>query len=132
MIFKMLTGTKWGVLEPFGYPPLTKGALCLITSSTLQILQLKGFFGGLTYENPHEHLRNHINVCLLFNFRRVSQEAIRLRLFPFFITGEVVRWLAELLWDSMTSWEELQDAFLERLSPSSKIVKLTRSIKDFK
>lgn len=32
----------------------------------------------------------------------------------------------------MTSWEELLDAFLERFFPSHKMVKLRRSIENFK
>lgn len=43
-----------------------------------------------------------------------------------------MRWLAELLSDSITSWEELQVALFERFFPTSKIVKLRRSIENFK
>lgn len=62
----------------------------------------------------------------------MTQEAIRLRHFLFLIMDEAMRWLAELLSDSITSWEELQVALFERFFPTSKIVKLRRSIENFK
>lgn len=72
-----------------------------------------------------------MDVCSPFSFRVVTQEAIQLRLFPFFLSREVVRWLAELLQDSIISWEELLDVFLERSFPPLKMVKLRKSIENF-
>lgn len=43
-----------------------------------------------------------------------------------------MRWLAEFPWDSITSWEELQYAFLEIFFPHLKMVKMRRSIENFK
>lgn len=67
-------------------------------------------------------------VCFSYYFKGVNQEAIGLRLFPLLITREAIRWLAESPHNSITSWEEYQDAFLERFFPPLKIVKLRLGI----
>lgn len=41
--------------------------------------------------------KNFMNICCPFFFKNISEELIRLRLFPFSTTGEVIGLLAELL-----------------------------------
>lgn len=97
----------------------------------LQLLQLRGLFWGWACEDPHDHLQNFIDVCSLFKYWGVMQEAIKLRLFSFSIIGEAAKWLAELPQGSIASWKKLQNKLLERFFPPSWIVKLWRSIENF-
>jgi len=69
-------------------PPTTGRVVFHIIRTMIQLLEMKGNFGGLIHKDPHEHLRNFMEVCGPFVFKNISQESIRLRLFTFSLTGE--------------------------------------------
>ncbi|XP_047262439.1 uncharacterized protein LOC124895926 [Capsicum annuum] len=77
-------------------PPLVLGVKFNITSTMIQLLNLKGFFGGLPGDEPNMHLVNFINICKSFDNPGVGQNAIFLRLFPLSLFGKATIWLNKL------------------------------------
>lgn len=89
-----------------------------VNRTTLNLLQMRGLYGGLEHEDPHEHGRNFTEVCSPFSFKNMSQELMRLRLFPLSLMGEPSKCLVDLKNNSITSWEEMIIAFNVRFIPT--------------
>ncbi|PHT77177.1 Receptor-like serine/threonine-protein kinase SD1-6 [Capsicum annuum] len=85
-------GATGGIIPPL----LVPGEKFNITSTMIQLLNLKGLFGDLPGDDPNLHLVNFVTICKSFDNPRVGQNAIRLRLFSLSLSGEATLWLNEL------------------------------------
>ncbi|XP_070036200.1 uncharacterized protein [Nicotiana tomentosiformis] len=91
-----------------------------ITNNMLYLLQNKGLFSGSHIEDPQQHLKNLLSICLTQRQPNVTPYAIKLLLFPFSLTGEAQTWLNSLPINSITTWEELVKKFLNKFYPPNK------------
>ena len=73
---------------------------------TLQMLQNFPFH-GFPNENPNMHLTNFIEVCDTVKYNGVTEEALRLRLFPLSLGDRAKHWLPSQPSDSITSLNDL-------------------------
>ncbi|KAJ9188077.1 hypothetical protein P3X46_003472 [Hevea brasiliensis] len=64
-------------------------------------------FGGNPSESPHVHLAHFLEISDMLKINGVSDDAIRLRLFPFYLKDRAREWLHSLPPGSITTWEEL-------------------------
>ena len=73
-----------------------------IKPSIIQMVQ-NNQFGGLQGEDPYAHILTFLNVCATFKFNGVTDDAIRLRLFPFSVKDKAQLWLVSLPSESITT-----------------------------
>ena len=123
-------GDPSAVTPPVIRRPAIQGNNFELKSITLQLLQ--GIqFHGLTHENLNAHILNFLEVCDIVKYNGVSNDAFRLRLFPFSLKEKAKQWLISELSNSMTSWDDLSNKFLARFFPPTKEAKLRIDISSF-
>ncbi|GKA18870.1 reverse transcriptase domain-containing protein [Tanacetum coccineum] len=67
----------------------------------------------------------------IFDSIRIKEEAVMLRTFPFSLSGEAKIWLNELEDGTITSWNELREAFISRYFSPAKFRRLLNEIQNF-
>ena len=96
-----------------------------------QMLQTVGQFSGMVNEDPYLHVRNFLEVSDSFKLPGVSDDALRLRLFPFSLRDQARSWLNNLEHDSVRSWNELAEKFLRKYFPPNRNAKFRSDIMSF-
>ena len=106
---------------PLFLPPLPHGHTFVVTSSLMEMLTARGLFLGLPYEDSHTHIVKLRSVCQSCVGRLdLNMDVIGLRMFLLSLTGEDAIWLSEILYNSIYTWNQLMDVFLEHYYPVSK------------
>ena len=101
-----------------------------IKSGMLQMIK-SSQFGGLATEDPKEHISSFIELCETFKYNGVTDDAIRLRLFPFSLRDSAKSWLNSLPANAINTWEELCQKFFNKFFPFEKQVRLRNEIVNF-
>ena len=96
-----------------------------------QMLQTVGQFSGMPTEDPHLHLRLFMEVSDSFKLHGVTEEALRLKLFPYSLRDRARAWLNSLPPDSVATWNDLAEKFLVKYFPPNKNAKLRNDITSF-
>ncbi|EPS72978.1 hypothetical protein M569_01778, partial [Genlisea aurea] len=71
-------------------------------------------FGDYASEDPEEHLKEFVEICDVIKDVRTSDDAIRLRLFPFSLVGSAKKWFENLPDNSIRTWTDMEELFLEK------------------
>ncbi|KAG9458442.1 hypothetical protein H6P81_002950 [Aristolochia fimbriata] len=83
-----------------------------IKPQILSMIQNNYQFGGFSNEDPNEHIEIFLEICDIFRFKDVTNEAIWLRIFPFTLRDRAKSCYHTLPPDSILTWDELQRKFL--------------------
>ncbi|XP_063948190.1 uncharacterized protein LOC135152262 [Daucus carota subsp. sativus] len=88
-------------------------------------------FGSSPTEDPNMHIRDLIEIYDTFKFNGVTEDAIKLRLFPFSLRDKSRGWLHSLPAGSITTWENLAQKFLNKFFPMAKTAAIRNAITQF-
>ncbi|XP_061351911.1 uncharacterized protein LOC133296882 [Gastrolobium bilobum] len=88
-------------------------------------------FGGEDYEDPHDFIDRFLRICDTTKHNRVTDDAIRLRLFSFALTRRALKWLDRQAPNSIRTWDELAAKFFAEHFSMEKYNKLVNEITNF-
>ena len=85
-------------------------------------------FHGLSMEDPNKHLKEFKVVCSSMTPVNVDGSILKMKAFPFSLLEKAKDWLYELAPRTVTSWESMKRAFLEKFFPTSRVILLRKRI----
>ncbi|CAN6579330.1 unnamed protein product [Malus baccata var. baccata] len=85
-------------------------------------------FHGLSMEDLNKHLKEFEVVCSSMTPVNVDSNILKMKAFPFSLLQKAKDWLYELAPGTVTSWESMKRAFLEKLFPTSRVILLRKKI----
>ncbi|KAM1249590.1 hypothetical protein ACFX2G_032941 [Malus domestica] len=85
-------------------------------------------YHGLSMEDPNKHLKEFEVVCSSMTPVNVDGSILKMKAFPFSLMDKAKDWLYELAPGTVTSWESMRRAFLEKFFPTSRIMLLRKKI----
>ncbi|CAN6583794.1 unnamed protein product [Malus baccata var. baccata] len=85
-------------------------------------------YHGLSMEDPNKHLKEFEVVCSSMTPVNVDGNILKMKAFPFSLMDKAKDWLYELAPGTVTSWESMKRAYLEKFFPISRIILLRKKI----
>ncbi|GJS23838.1 hypothetical protein Tco_0452470 [Tanacetum coccineum] len=90
----------------------------VINSTHLKMIS-ENKFDGIQRADPHDHIREFLTICNMFRYGKTQSEAVKLMIFPLSLCDEAKTRFNELNDESITSWEQMRKAFINKFfSPS--------------
>ncbi|GJZ12246.1 reverse transcriptase domain-containing protein [Tanacetum coccineum] len=102
----------------------------VINSIHLNMIRENKFHGYLRAD-PLDHIREFLAIYNMFRYGKTQSEAVKLMIFPLSLCDEAKFWFNELNEESITSWEQMRKAFINRFLPPSLFNRLLLEIKNF-
>lgn len=91
-------------------------------------LNLLPKFHGRLGEDLYRHISKFIVTCSTMHQEEITEENVKLRAFPFSLQDATKDWLYYKQAGSITSWNQLHKAFLEKYFPTSHIGSIRKEI----
>jgi hypothetical protein len=88
-------------------------------------------FDGRIRSDPHRHIAEFLEISSLFQYGKNQEELVKLRAFPFSLSREAKIWLNELNEGTITTCEEMREAFVSKYFSPSKFKRLLNDIHNF-
>ncbi|GJR61137.1 reverse transcriptase domain-containing protein [Tanacetum coccineum] len=101
-----------------------------IKTNLLQLVQANPFH-GFERENPHTHINNFKRITSTLKFRDVPNNVIKLMMFPYSLEGTARIWYDKEPPNSILTWDDLVNKFVNQFFPPSKTTHLKNEISRF-
>nr|GEY53716.1 hypothetical protein [Tanacetum cinerariifolium] len=101
-----------------------------IKTNLLQLVQANPYH-GFDRENPHTHINNFKRITSTLKFRGVPNDVIKLMMFPYSLEGNARVWYDKEPPNSILTWEDLVNKFVNQFFPPSKTTHLKNDISRF-
>ncbi|GKC40043.1 reverse transcriptase domain-containing protein [Tanacetum coccineum] len=101
-----------------------------IETNLLQLVQAN-LFRGFERENPHTHINNFKRITSTLKFRDVSNDVIKLMMFPYSLEGAARVYYDKEPPNSILTWDDLVNKFMNQFFPPSKTTHLKNEISHF-
>ncbi|KAK0573794.1 hypothetical protein LWI29_013618 [Acer saccharum] len=102
-----------------------------IRPSIIQMIGTTCIFNGLANDDPNLHLQKFNEICETFKYNGIPDDFIKLKLFPFSLGNDARIWLNSQSPNSITTYDQLAQAFLNRYFPPGKAARLRNEILSF-
>ena len=94
------------------------------------IIQMLPSFYGLSNEDPYKHLEEFLEICSTVKIHNFSDDALRLKLFPFSLKDKAKYWPGTIE-RPIRIWTEMQHEFLKKIYPIGQTNTMRRAITGF-
>ncbi|CAA7044072.1 unnamed protein product [Microthlaspi erraticum] len=111
-------------------PPPVQNHNFEIKPGMINLVQNK-MFHGLPSEDPMDHLDEFDRLCDMTKLNGVSEDAIKMRLFPMSLSDKAHQWEKSLSHGTITTWDECKKAFLAKFFSTGRTAKLRTEISGF-
>ncbi|GJR74155.1 reverse transcriptase domain-containing protein [Tanacetum coccineum] len=101
-----------------------------IKTNLLQLVQANPFH-GFERENTHTHINNFKRITSTLKFRDVPNDVIKLMMFPYSLEGAARVWYDTEPPNSILTWDDLVNSFVNQFFPPSKTTHLKNEISRF-
>ncbi|KAL4280479.1 hypothetical protein GQ457_03G013630 [Hibiscus cannabinus] len=95
------------------------------------MLNTLGQFGGSPTESARQHLKSFLEICISFKIHGVSNDVLKLKLFPYSLRDKAKVWLNNLHPGSLQSWTQLCRSFVAKFSYTNMTDHLRNQITSF-
>ncbi|GJS22061.1 reverse transcriptase domain-containing protein [Tanacetum coccineum] len=102
----------------------------VINSTYLNMIR-ENKFDGYLQADPHDNIREFITICNMYKYGETQSEVVKLLIFPYSLSDKAKTWFNKLNEESITSWEQLRKAFINRFFPPSLFNLLLLEIRNF-
>nr|GEW42565.1 reverse transcriptase domain-containing protein [Tanacetum cinerariifolium] len=101
-----------------------------VKTSLLQLVQANPYY-GFERDNPHTHINNFKRITSTLKFRDVPNDVIKLVMFPYSLKGNARVWYDKEPSNSILTWEDLVNKFVNQFFTLSKTTRLKNEIFHF-